>query len=68
LVLLRFSLVNAKVLLTHFANREVTHPGRISVENSCLLFNGEPIFHTITLAINRQDLRVMKQTIKQGCC
>jgi hypothetical protein len=42
------SCVNAKVLLTHFANLEVTHPERILVGESSLFSHREPIFHART--------------------
>src|SRR5260370_5623166 len=60
-------IVNAKVLLTHFANLEVTHPERISVGESSLFSHREPIFHAITLSVNDNCFGMVKRAIKQSC-
>jgi hypothetical protein len=65
---LLYHVVNAKVLLTHFANLEVTHPERIS-EGESRPFSGRgPIFDAGTLSIDGNRFGRVKKPIKQSCC
>ena len=60
--------VNANVLLTHFANLEVTHPERISLGRCRIFACSEAIFHAITLSVDSNHFGMVKKTIKQSRC